>query len=123
MSCVGIGCGLKSIGRYGLRGSLPGSVRELIVEALMMSRLITLAASVVMAAAVLVASATAQTVGTANSCNKINGCMWDFIYENQMMKQSGLLTKAMEEGRANKEAFEALREWERTHGTAPSNLR
>src|SRR6478752_7341361 len=116
MSCVGIGCGLKSIGRYGLRGSLPGSVRELSVEALMMSRLITLAASVVMAAAVLVASATAQTVGTANSCNKINGCMWDFIYENQMMKQSGLLTKAMEEGRANKEAFEALREWERIHG-------
>ena len=98
----------------------------MIVEALMMSRLITLAASVVMAAAVLVTSgvmATAQTVGTPNSCNKINGCQWDFIYENQMMMQSGLMTKAMDEARANKEAFERLREWERTHGAAPGNPR
>lgn len=92
----------------------------------MMSRLITLATSLVMAAAVLAASVVmgaAQTVGTPNSCNKINGCQWDFIYEQQMMKQTGLMTKAMEEGRANKEAFERLREWERTHGAAPSNLR
>lgn len=92
----------------------------------MMSRLITPVASVVMAAAVLVASGvmvTAQTVGTPNSCNKINGCQWDFIYENQMMMQSGLMTKAMEEGRANKEAYERLRERERTHGAAPSSPR
>ncbi|KFC74998.1 hypothetical protein FG93_00756 [Bosea sp. LC85] len=91
-----------------------------------MRKLIPLAASVVMAAAVLAGSVVmvaAATVGTPNSCNKINGCTWDFIYENQMMMQSGLMTKAMEEGRANKEAFEKLREWERTHGTAPSNLR
>lgn len=92
----------------------------------MMMKLITLAASVVMAAAVLAASVVmvaAQTVGTPNSCNKINGCMWDSIYENQMMMQSGLMAKAMEEGRANKEAFERLREWERTHGLAPGNPR
>ncbi|GAU85418.1 hypothetical protein BIWAKO_05365 [Bosea sp. BIWAKO-01] len=92
----------------------------------MMRKLIPLAASVVIAAAVLAATVVfvaAQTVGSANSCNKINGCQWDFIYEQQMMKQTGLMTKAMEEARANKEAFERLREWERTHGAAPSNLR
>ncbi len=92
----------------------------------MMRKLISLAACGVIAAAVLAASVVmvaAQTVGTPNSCNKINGCQWDFIYEQQMMMQSGLMTKAMEEARANKEAFERLREWERTHGAAPSNLR
>lgn len=92
----------------------------------MMSKLVAFAASVVMAAVVLAASVVvvaAQTVGTPNSCNKINGCQWDFIYENQMMMQSGLMTKAMEEGRANKEAYERLRERERTHGAAPSSPR
>lgn len=81
-----------------------------------MSKLITLAASVVMATLVL-------SFNSALACNKINGCTMDTIYESYDMMQSGRMTKAMEEGRANKEAFEALKEQERRSGAAPSNPR
>lgn len=66
-----------------------------------MSKLIT--------ATFIIMTAVALQAGSASACNRTNGCAFDTIYESVSMMQSGRMAAAMDAGRANTEAFEALK--------------
>jgi hypothetical protein len=50
--------------------------------------------------------------GAALACSKSNGCTHEVQYEDYKMMHDGRMSAAMAAGRANMEAFRALREAE-----------
>lgn len=60
---------------------------------------------------------------SAQACNKIAGCVMDTLEENRDMMRDGRMTEAMAAGRANVEAFRALREAEQGMERRPAKKR
>jgi hypothetical protein len=66
------------------------------------------------AAAAIALLSVAAGSSPALACTKSTGCTYDVLYEDYKMMHDGRMEEAMKAGRANMEAFRALREAEQS---------
>jgi hypothetical protein len=62
----------------------------------------------------------AASPSPASACTKSTGCTYDVLYEDYKMMHDGRMDEAMKAGRANMEAFRAMREAEQSNQSKQS---